>query len=240
MFETKTSMLIVLMLALVSFGCSGGDSGTNTDLGAGEPVAPDEVTIPAGLRAVADAGDDGAQTLITMVRLIEQFDSLSAILRAPDGAVAAGAPSFAPLADSTWQWTDDNLTYTLAYTETETEYLWVLVADGISSGGAAYDGFVMAEMAKAKDGSSGSFTKYHRAMYGYTTSYEWSVSGTSLTMTARIGITAYYCELVATVESDGSGVVVVYLGDELIARIVWDGDGHGQWWNYQESDEGTF
>ncbi len=239
MFLKKANVSMLLLVALLSFGCSGSDSGTNTDLTTGDAVAPGEITIPATLKAAADGGDEGAQAVVTLIEGIDNLDSLSTLLDPPAQAAMVGAPSFAPAADSTWEWTESGVTYTLAYTETATEYQWELVADG-SDGVVSYNNFVVAELSEAKDGSSGNFAVHVRSIAGFAFSYDWTVSGGTLTMTLTMGTSAYYVQVVATIESDGSGEIMVYDGAELKAKVIWDGNGHGQWWNYSDTGEGTF
>lgn len=239
MFLNKTSMLLLLLVAMLAFGCSSSDNVTNTDLTTGDLVTPDEITVPADLQAAADAGDEGAQAIVQLIQGIDDLDSLSTMMQPPPQATVIGAPAFAPTADSTWQWDENGVTYTLTFSQTSTDYQWELVADG-STQVFTYDNFTVAEMTEAKNGSSGSFAMYFIMFEGLSMSFDWTATSSALTLNMFVGTDTEYVQMNATVNADGSGQILVYDGTALAAKVEWTSNGNGQWWNYDTSENGSF
>ena len=171
-------------------------------------------------------------------------------------AINGYTTAFAPYANlpstrngNTWTWNYSMGSFSVIVTSTlqsDGSFQWSMVMNGMDpSDSTVYNNWTAATGSTTADGQNGSWNIYETNTSTLAAKYEWTTNNNVLTgtMTAYSG-GAEEGKIVVINNPDGSGELDEYTGTVVVYRCVWQANGSGQWWTYDESgtqtDTGTW
>ena len=240
-FSFKAAVILMVLAVALLAGCSKEESTT--------PAAPSnntndnppsfgvqQVTPPSEM---TQSQDPYAQQAAAYVAMANAFASYTSYLSPPSNMEAPELTSSYAGPPWTYTWSvnngEDNFTVTLTIDETTSSYTWNVVVTGVFDG-QTLDHFLFIEGEQAKDGKSGSLTIHDPETQGIAVTVNWNYDeSNAYHLTYEVPGEA---KIVATVNQDDSGSVAYYEWNgsafEMVFRAVWNADGSGEWWTYEE------
>lgn len=192
---------------------------------------------------LAQSTDPYAQQAYSYIMQVNAMTSFMSYFTPPATAEEVNTKS-----DSqTWTWMqsytdqDGNVieyTFTYTFTETSDKYIWDI---DMGINGNTND-FIDAE--EMKTGESGEMNIYYNALgvedFDVYYHYNWTVSGgtTIVNMELHDGNSELY-SYVLTVNQDGSGEIAYNVDEIIVFRLIWNANGSGTWFEYDEDGEIT-
>lgn len=240
MHRKNWSLLLVALLAtLLAFGCSSDDNSTGGDNDNTSPEAPsvmENINVPT--TNLANSGSPYGTMASMYVAMAQAYSSF--LTPPPSSVVKHDGPSLALSDSSTFTWTVDQLTITMTWQKTTTEYIWLCIVDGYSEG-TTFDNFTLIECHELLDGSVGWLEIYDPGLSGDVLRWDWTNVGGVFTMTLTIEDDTETVTVVIVVYADGSGYVegTVVPDDGSNWKITWNAAGtSGEW--FTDTDSGTW
>jgi hypothetical protein len=192
------------------------------------------VTIPTGLQAKADVGDDfGAMMAVAYMGLANAISGFSASFMVPDGATIQNKKDGSVV----YYWSYGGFSYWMTYSELADKNTWKYEYEFPD-----YPRFTYIYAEEGKTGKDGNWTIYDPDIpANYIWTYDWSIN-TSNTFTASLmwrdnDITASTFDVVSN--SDKSGSFKYKDAGVLSADILWNADGSGTYWILGDPDPFT-
>ena len=222
------SFFAMLTLVLV-IGCSDDDKGPTDNNG--ETQQPtfgiDSVTVPD---AMEQSDDPMAQQAVAYVAMANAFASYGYWFS--HSGTSEGPPW-------TFTWTVDDLTITLTITEEGNNWVWEIVLDG-TDGYYTYDNWLFIHAEQAKNNSSGQLIIYEPVTTNVAMTWTWSVDAEGVYTLVMISEGEDF-KIEITVNPDHSGELElsekVDESYQLALREVWQADGSGEWWTYEDGEQ---
>ncbi len=230
--KTIKFFLVLFLVSMLAFSCSSKKSTDNSVTE--EPpqeVTIDPVTVPEALQT---SSDPHAQQVVGYVQMINMFQSFVQNL-IPQQHVGKVFESEGTLDGPPWvyTWTNGPMSFTLTITIEDDQYHWKLVLNGADpSTGQTYNKFVFMEAWQKLDGSSGKLV-INEFGEGGKVEWNWNIDKDG---TEKITYIDYMSNTKIEVvqNKDLSGSIQVWENNVLVYKAVWNADGSGTWWVYDE------
>ena len=238
-YKRLAGWLMGILILALAISCSKDKSPTESEEPQQVPTfRVDTVTVPEKMKQSQDPKAQLAVAYVEMANVISNFGTYfsppSSGKIVPKIALPQDGPPW------TYTWTEDNLTITLTISETADRYLWDIVFDG-TDGMFTYNNWKFIHAEAMKDGNSGLMIVYWPVTTNIFMQWEWNIDtqGVYTFVMTFFGDVGGKIEI--TVNPDDSGTLKFYEEVNgtyaLTLKVVWQSDGSGQWWTYEDGTE---
>jgi len=232
--KTIKFFLVLFLVSMLAFSCSSKKSSDNP--AAEEPpqeVTIDPVTVPEALET---SNDPHAQEVVNYVNMVNMFQAFIQNL-VPQKQLGKVFESEGTLDGPPWvyTWTNGALSFTLTITIEDDQYHWKLVLNGADPNtGQTFNKFVFMEAWQKLDGSSGKLVINEFGGEGGRVEWNWNIDKDG---TEKITYIDYMSSVkIEWIQNkDLSGSIQVWENNVLVYKAVWNADGSGSWWVYDEN-----
>ncbi len=180
------------------------------------------VDVPEAMKKVSDAK---ASTTVAYVNMTNGFKAYTILFQVPQTANSTG---------NTYTWTRGALTITMKYSEEGDNLSWKLVLNGTENG-ITYNNWVSMEALQTADQKNGWMKIYEENSTVVESEWTWTTNANgqySFIMQSNSDNEISKIEIKSN--PDKSGELYFYTNNVLISKTIWDKDGNGQWWEYDE------
>ncbi len=236
--KTFLFFAVIFSLFIIS-GCK-----KDNDVNPGDNNPPEyhmkTVQIPD---AMAQSNDPGAQQAVSYINMMNSIANFANIMEKPSkSSIVKGLKDGTPRV-FTWNIDEGNThcTFTLTVTETSEDINWKMVVDGIMDGDA-FDNFLFMDAQEAKDGSNSRLTVYDNDNDGAVLmTLSWYKTGDVYHFTFEM---PKEIQMNIDINLDNSGTMEVneWVNNDWVLQFkaVWGADGHGSWWDYMNTENGSW
>jgi hypothetical protein len=220
-------LTVIAILAMVAAGCSKEDSSTTEP----EQTAPTPPNI-SFKGPTTSSTDINPQKVKSMVA---SFNAYSVAL-SPYSALPAVQKG------NVWTWTYTQGTFSITFTGTaqaDGTNAWKMVMNGPDpSSGVTYNNWTRIEGTSSANGQNGSFKAFDTNSTNQTGEFTWSTVNNILTgIQKAIDQSVMIARVVVINNPNGTGEVTTYTGTTLAYHAVWQANGSGEWWSYDQNGQ---
>ncbi len=178
-----------------------------------------KIEVPSGMKSSADP------KAIQTVSLLNFVDTYKGLFQIPQTAVGDNGK---------FTWTRGNLSATMFQGNTDGKISWKLVLNGTENG-KTYNNWVALQAGQSTDQKSGWMKIYKENSTEVASKWTWTTDANGkYTFTMVSNNTSVINKIEIISNPDHSGELDQYTNNILTAKTIWDKDGNGQWWEYDE------
>lgn len=233
------TLIVLLIISMIAFSCSknSGNNATDNQKEPPQEVSVDPITVPTNLQ---NSTDPYARQVVTYVQWVNMFqgfvDNLipaNQLGKTFTGQDVMGGPPWV------YTWTNGTITATLTITIEDDQYHWKLVFNGVDqSSHQTFKDYVYIEAWQKLDGSSGKLVVNDYNENQDQLIWTWNIDkeGTETVVFTDSGSNA---KIEVVQKKDLSGTLEMWENDVLKFKSVWNADGSGTWWAYDDAGNET-